>query len=108
MARSPGAAARPCWPTRPSHIRGEMMSGYSPAWSNDELEDLLRDGWPTRAVAARVGRSTFAVIRMALKIGIPIRRAPTTPMQIQFDSELHKKLRELAAQRNVTRTRSAG
>jgi hypothetical protein len=45
---------------------------------------------------------------MALKIGIPIRRAPTTPMQIQFDSELHKKLRELAAQRNVTRTRSAG
>jgi hypothetical protein len=79
---------------------------YKP-WTEDELielEDRIRDGWPASAIAARVGRSTFAVLRMAMKIGMKIQRDKTKPVQVQFDAILYEKLKDMAFERNVTPT----
>jgi hypothetical protein len=81
------------------------VTGHSPPWSAAELlelEDRIRDGWPAKAIGEKIGRSTFAVIRMAVKIGMRIQRARTKPVQVQFDANLYEQLRDLAFERNVS------
>jgi hypothetical protein len=76
-------------------------------WSDDDLcvlSDLIGDGWPRRAVAARLGRSVHAVAAMAAKIGLRIRRATTVAFQVQIDAEVFDDLARLARERYVTPT----
>lgn len=64
---------------------------------------MLGDGWTLEAAARRLERSKWSVQAQARKIGIRVRRSRTVACQLQLDPEVHFRLGEIAARRNVTR-----
>jgi hypothetical protein len=74
-------------------------------WSNDDLcvlSDMLRDGFPRRAIAQKLGRSVIAIQGMIRKIPIRMMRPQTKPVQIQITVEHHAALSQMAKEKGVT------
>jgi hypothetical protein len=66
------------------------------------MEDMIKDGWPAPAIAAKLGRSVTAIRDMAHKAGLRILRGATVPFQNQIDAAVYEQLCGIAAKRNVT------
>jgi hypothetical protein len=74
-------------------------------WSNEDctaLHDMVLDGYPAKAIAARLSRSVGAVIGMARKSGLKIQRGKTKAFQVQVDLAAYAKLSEIAKTRQVS------
>jgi len=74
-------------------------------WTRDEyamLDDLLRDHYPLRTIARRLGRTVPSVAAVVRKLGVRVRRPLTVPFQNQIDARAYAKLVEIAEQRCCT------
>jgi hypothetical protein len=74
-------------------------------WSDDDycvLSDMLRDGFPRRAIALRLGRSVTAIQGIVRKLPFRMLRVRTKPIQIQITLEHVAALEQLASAKGVT------
>jgi hypothetical protein len=63
---------------------------------------MLRDGFPRRAIAQRLGRSVTAIQGIARKLPFRMLRPTTKGIQVQITVQHVAALEELAKQKNVT------
>jgi hypothetical protein len=85
---------------------GRCMSSRSrQPWSDDDyniLSDMLRDGFPRRAIAQKLGRSITAIQGIVRKLPYRMLRPQTKPVQIQVTIQHIAALEELAKRKGVT------
>jgi hypothetical protein len=84
---------------------GSQCARSKAPWSDDDfntLNDLLRDGWPRRVVALRLGRSVTAIQAMVRKLPMKLMRPATKQVAIQITVSHHAALTQLAKEKNVT------
>ena len=82
-----------------------MPSRSRQPWSDDDyciLSDMLRDGFPRRAIALKLGRSVTAIQGIVRKLPFRMLRPQTKGIQVQITVEHVAALEELAMRKAVT------
>jgi hypothetical protein len=82
-----------------------MPSHHRHPWSDADyntLSDMVCDGYPRKAIAARLGRSVDAVTGTARKVNLRIARPKTVQLSCQIAETAHAQLNAIARERRVT------